>query len=183
MNADKAPRPDSKLKRLPEQRQEAIIELMMRPEMSLRQAVIELRKDGIVTSRRALSEFRKWWELKAQFNEDAMTVDTLLDELKQEMPKLTEEELDLIGNKTFSLQAIRNQDLKGFAKIRAAALKARSEKTKKELKERELALEERRVALLEQKAKQADETKKVLTNTALTPDQQRQRILEIFGHA
>jgi hypothetical protein len=49
------------------------------------------------------------------------------------------------------------------------------------LKAKKLELDERKVALLEQKAKQAEEAEKALGDSDLTPEQKQQRLRQIFG--
>jgi hypothetical protein len=49
------------------------------------------------------------------------------------------------------------------------------------LKAKKLELDERKVALLEAKAKQAEEAEKALGDSDLTPEQKQQRLRQIFG--
>ena len=119
------------LKTLPEERQAAIIEHMR--EHKLGETVTWLRDDGLVTSSAALSGFWSWWHLQQQFQEDESTTDTLLQQLKKEMPGISEEQLDDLGQRTFSLLSIRRQDLKGFVKVRGARFKAQIDAEKLKL--------------------------------------------------
>ncbi|HOP99128.1 MAG TPA: hypothetical protein PLK78_17055 [Verrucomicrobiota bacterium] len=83
----------------------------------------------------ALSQFLSWYSLQEQFRQDESTTEALLEELKREVPALTEEQLDELGQRTFSLLSIRRQDLEGFVAIRSARAKAEIEKAKLQLRE------------------------------------------------
>ncbi|HEV2692233.1 MAG TPA: hypothetical protein VG347_05000 [Verrucomicrobiae bacterium] len=94
-----------------------------------------LAQDGIETSHASLSDFYSWYPLQQQYRADEVTTDSLLEQLKAEVPGLTEEQLDELGQRTFSLLAIRNQDLSGFVTVRSAMTKAQLEKAKLKLRE------------------------------------------------
>jgi hypothetical protein len=53
---------------------------------------------------------------------DATTEEILLDQLGRPTPCLSDRQLDIIGQRTFSLQAIRALDLRGFVALRKLAL-------------------------------------------------------------
>ncbi len=129
------PRADAKLKRLPEDRQREIIERIKAPGETYKKVRAWLREDGIVTSDAALSYFWDWWHLQEQFRSDEATTEGLLEQLKAEIPLLSEEQLDDLGQRTFSLLAIRRQDLSGFVKMRSARTNAVLEREKLRLKE------------------------------------------------
>jgi hypothetical protein len=134
MSTPKKPRADAKLKTLPEERQHAVIEHMGAHKLSETRAW--LREDGVETSAAALSLFWEWWHLQQQFTQDAATTDTLLEELKRGVPGITEEELDELGQRTFSLLSIRRKDADTFVKVRSARSKAALEMEKLKLRER-----------------------------------------------
>lgn len=134
MSTPKKPRADARLKTLPEERQQAIIEHMGAHKLAETRAW--LLQDGLETSSAALSLFWDWWHLRKQFNQDAETASTILEELKRELPDLTEAELDDLGQRTFSLLAIRRQDANAFVKVRSARSKATLEIEKLKLRER-----------------------------------------------
>ena len=95
-----------------------------------------LGEDGIKTSDASLSDFFSWYPLQQQFRADEVTTESLLEQIKAEVQGLTEEQLDEIGQRTFSLLAIRRQDLEGFVNVRSARTKAQVEKAKLKLRER-----------------------------------------------
>jgi predicted DNA-binding ribbon-helix-helix protein len=136
MSASKKPRADSVLKTLPEERQREIIERMRAPEMTLAMMCAELRKDGVETSTSALSRFWEFWHLREGFRADEQTVEQLIEQLKAEIPGLSDEQLDQMGQRTFSLLALRKQDLEGFVSIRTAANVGKIEAAKLRLRER-----------------------------------------------
>jgi len=148
MNSRK-PRTDSPLKTLPEERQGEIVEYMKAH--SLPETVAWLRQDGLKTSRTALSDFWSWWHLSEQFRQDEVTTQSLLEQLKAEVPAMSEEQLDELGQRTFSLLSIRNQNLGGFVKVRSARSKAVLESEKLKLRERAEERMTRALGLQQQK--------------------------------
>lgn len=83
-----------------------------------------------------LSNIRERLELEDNFAEDGQTTESLLEQLKAEVPGMTEEQLDEIGTRTFTLLAIRRQDTKAFIKLRSARTQGEIEKAKLQLAER-----------------------------------------------
>lgn len=134
MSTPKKPRADARLKTLPEERQQQIIEHMGAHKLAETRAW--LRQDGVETSSAALSLFWDWWHLRKQFTQDEETAATILEELKREVPNLTEAELDELGQRTFSLLAIRRQDADAFVKVRSARSHAQLEIEKLKLREK-----------------------------------------------
>lgn len=129
----KKPRSDAKLKTLPEDRQREIYEKLKVE--SLASVRSWLRDDGIHVSLPALSSFFSWYQLTDQYAKDAETTETLLEQLKREVPVLSDAQLDELGQRTFSLLAIRNQDPDGFLKVRSARFKAEIEREKLRLRQ------------------------------------------------
>ena len=117
---------------MPEERQQAIAEYLR--DNSLGKAVDWLREDGVITSRTALSEFLSWYQLRRQLREDESTTDTIIEELKRELPGISDAQIDEFGQKTFSLLSIRRQDLEGFVSVRSAKAKAEIETAKLQLR-------------------------------------------------
>lgn len=130
---EKKPRCDSRLKNLPEERQGEIADYAA--EHGLVKCAAWLRDDGVATSKSALGEFLGWLQLRGQFREDESTAESLVEQLKKEVPALSEEQLDEMGQRTFSLLSIRRQDLGGFVKVRSARSKAVLEREKLKLRE------------------------------------------------
>lgn len=133
MSAREKPRGDAKLKRLPEERQAALFDYL--EHHTQEETLAWLKEDGVSTSKRALSEFYAWYSLQQQFAEDEATTDSLLQELKREVPEIKDEELDALGQRTFSLLSLRRQDLGGFLKVRGARFKGLVELEKLKLRQ------------------------------------------------
>ena len=125
---------DAKLKTLPAERQAAIWEHAR--DHKLQDVVTWLREDGVATSLRGVSEFLSWYQLQEQFRDDESTTEQLLEQLKKEVPGLSDAQIDELGQRTFSLLAIRRQDQAAFVEVRSARFKGEIEKEKLKLRER-----------------------------------------------
>ncbi len=95
-------------------------------------------KAGRKPSLATLSNIRDRIAMEETFRENEVTTETLLEELKREVPDITEAQLDEMGHKAFTLLAIRQQDAKGFVRLRSARTKAEIERAKLALREREV---------------------------------------------
>jgi hypothetical protein len=179
MSNSKKSRSDATLKVLPPARQSDIAEYARTH--SLAETVKWLAADGVKTSNASLSDFLSWYALSAQFRADEVTTQTLLDQLKAEVPGLTDAQLDELGQRTFSLLAIRNQDADTFVNVRSAMTRAQLEKAKLTLREKKLSQDERKIVLMEKKAAQADAAKGILENKELSQAQREARMREVFG--
>ena len=172
------PNANSVLKTLPESRQTEIADYAA--EHSLAATVKWLRDDGLQTNSSSLSEFLSWYGLQQQFRQDAQTTDAILEKLKTEVQGITDDQLDEVGQRTFSLLALRNKDLDGFVNIRSAKTRKELEVAKLKLRERKLEQDARKLALLERKAAAFDQAKEVVEST-LTPEEQKARLKEILA--
>lgn len=85
------------------------------------------------------------------FRADEATTDSIIEELKKDLPTLTDAQLDELGQRTFSLMAIRRQDLKGFVQLRSARTHAEIERAKLKLKERDQVRQEAALGLEREK--------------------------------
>jgi hypothetical protein len=118
------PRSDSRLKTLPEERQEQIAEYARGH--SLAETVTWLKEDGFVTSAAALSEWLSWYLLRDQLERNANTVESVLDELKRSRPDLTEAELFAAGQAFFSALAIEQRDAKSWKRTQDLRIKSQA---------------------------------------------------------
>lgn len=109
------PRADSKLKTLPEARQEQIAELLRAK--TLAEVKRELAQDGLKTSTAALSEFLSWWSLRQQFSETESQVEELLNLLREEQPGISEEKLFEHGQKVFAFLAMKEGSAKDWKRV------------------------------------------------------------------
>jgi hypothetical protein len=147
--SDRKPSSLSVLKTLPEERQAEIFARCNLPAKdgggyaNVRRWLAE---DGIKTSEAALSYWYTSWPLHIQKRQDESTTEELLGWLKENVQGITEEQLDELGQRTFSLLAIRDKDTDAFVKVRSARSKAALEKAK-------LALRQQAEARLAEQAK------------------------------
>ena len=141
---DRKPRGDSVLKTLPEPRQREIAEHGMAH--TLAETAAWLAKDGLQVSGYQLSTFLSWWRSQQFFGANDATAQAIRDQIAKEVQGLTDAELDELGQKAFSLLAIREENLDGFVKVRSAVSTAKFEALKLEIRQ---AAEER----LREKAK------------------------------
>jgi hypothetical protein len=121
----KKPRPDSRLKTLPEERQEAIADYARTHSLEDTVAWLADGSGGcpVVTSSAALSGFLSWWALEQQLSRNESTVETVLAQLKVTNPELTERQLSIAGQSFFSALALQNQDAKAWFLSQTLALK------------------------------------------------------------
>jgi len=118
------PRSDSRLKTLPEERQEQIAEFARAN--SLAATVVWLKEDGFVTSPAAISEWLSWYLLREQLARNQSTVESVLEELKQSRPDLTEAELFAAGQSFFSALAIEQRDAKSWKNTQDLRIKSQA---------------------------------------------------------
>lgn len=104
MDAARKPRPESKLKNLPESNQAAIAALLK--ETSLRAAEKQLRAQGIETSRSALSLFLRWWNARQEEARQLEIASKILAKMRSENPNLTTRELSDRARELFMVQAM-----------------------------------------------------------------------------
>lgn len=97
---------------MPEGRQADIFRYLQ--EHSIRDTVAWLARNGVETSRSALSEFFTWYDLNRQFRQNEETTKQVVDELKREVPNISDEQLDALAQRTFTLMCIRDEDAKTF---------------------------------------------------------------------
>jgi hypothetical protein len=142
--ADTKSRPDSKLKPLPEERQDEIAQFAL--EHSLDQTVHWLAESGLETSRPALSRFLSWYRLRQQMDRSEASIRELLSDLAQEDPTLTPERLHQLGNTFFAGLALEQQDPAAWymaqkISLRRAQLQLESQKHLDSLKAKKEAIE------------------------------------------
>ena len=164
------PRPDAKLKTLPDALQ---AELFARYQKQGGPAVLAWLKDThkVKSSAGALSNFSAWYPFSRPLEMSAKFADAFQASLKANPNlKFDAEQVSLAGQIAFEAQALQMQDLDGFVALR-----------KSRLKEMDQALTARRVALLEKKAEQADKAESVTRDETLTPAAREAKLKEIFG--
>jgi hypothetical protein len=178
MSAQKKTRSDSILGTLPEDRQAEIAEHAR--SHSLADTVAWLASYGIRISRSSLSDWLSAWVLRTQFRIAEQDTLQFMELLQRRQPNMPESEMQSWASEYFQMQAIKKDDPETFLAFATARHKARMDDLKLKQKEVSLQHDERRIKLLEQKAAQADAAKEVVASK-LTPEQQQNRLKEIFG--
>jgi hypothetical protein len=177
------PRSDSKLKTLPEDRQEQIVEWLMTPKSEgclggLKYAQAQLAADGLKVSPRALSEFWSWWRLRERFSSASERADQVEALLKEKNPNLSPEKIRELGQAVFTMEAVESQDRESYVALENLQLARQIAETKAKLEEEKLKLAERRVKVAERKL---DQLKGALTEGELSDKQRVQRMRQVFG--
>ena len=125
---------------------------------------------SIVTSVGSLSDFYSWYQLRQRFMEAESHVNQLSDMVKQSGLKVDAVALKDTMNSLFLSLASKSGDFETFE----AAFKLI-------LKQQDQELTMRRVALLEAKAKQAEDAAKIAGNADLTATEKEARMKQVFG--
>ena len=165
----KKPRGDSRLKTLPPAVQaELFTQCQGKGGYDAARAWL-LAEHNVKTSAGSLSNFFGWYPFS--LSATASYAQQFEAELKK-LPALREDaaQLSQLSQLGFEMLAMRTNDLEGYATLK-----------KIRLKEHEQSLTERRVALLEAKAKQADEAKQITDNAELSDAEKLARYKAIFG--
>lgn len=157
------PRSDSKLKTLPEDRQEQIVAWATSPKTDtcpggLQHAQEQLAQDGLKVSLRALSEFLSWSRLRSRFATADNRAQQVVELLKEKDPSLSPEKLRELGHALFTAEAISAEDPQTFVALERLDLDRRTARTRGEIEREKLKLANRRVRLLEANAATAKES-------------------------
>jgi hypothetical protein len=181
----KKPRSDSKLKGLPEDRQEQIIAWTRMPKSQsspggLQLAREQLAADGIAVSLRALSEFVAWWELQRRFTAASSRARQIEELMRKQDPSMDPERVRKLGQAVFTLEAVEASDPATYVKLENIRLSQDSLDAKVRIENKKIALAERRVRVAERKL---EDLKGILTDEALTPEQRELRMKQQFGLA
>lgn len=177
------PRSDSKLKTLPEERQEQIVAWARTQKTEdhpggLAYAREQLAADGLKVSMSTLSEFVSWYALQQRFAKAASRANQVADLLQQRNPDMEPEHVRKLAQSIFTLEALDSGDADTFVSLEHLKLSQDSARTKFSLEERKLALAERRVKVMERKL---DQLKGALTEGELSDEQRVQRMKQVFG--
>lgn len=154
MEPEKQPRPDAKLKNLPEADQEALWDWLhpsdpdaKRMTLDEAQAEVPLRW-GFTVSRSSLSEWRAWYALRRRMNAARERAEQTRLELIAD-GTLTPDAIEKAAQTVFTAESLDGGNVKAFVAL-----------AKLNLARRKLDQDERRIALLEKKASAYDELKK-----------------------
>lgn len=94
------------------------------------------KRVGQKPSLATLSNIRDRLEMEEESAEDASTVESIKEELRNEVAGISQAELDSFAQRTFSLLTVRRRDLEGYVRLRSAQTKGEIEKAKLELAQR-----------------------------------------------
>ncbi len=163
------PRSDAKLLNLAEGQQERII-VTLRAQGYEKTLAFCADSLNIKTSVGALNHFWNWWHSERLVTDSANFADQIVAALKK-TPNLDidDDKLTRIGQAVFEAQAIKREDAKTFIGLQKVRISKDAGKR-----------DERRIAVLEKKAKQADDASSVLNNSELSEEQKAARMREIF---
>lgn len=171
------PRPGDKLKTLPREVQD---ELMQLSEAGKSYDYIRewlAREFGLeIKSNSSLSEFRDFYLVRERYERSNSLAANITELLSKKLPQVPLEDLEKVGDAVFIAQSLHAQDAETFAMMRGVRQKDRSA----DIKERQVEIMERRLTLLE---KQAEKAKEAITSTTLTEAEKAARMKEIFGIA
>lgn len=126
-------RGDSVLKTLPAERQASIAEHAQAHKLA--ETVAWLKEDGLKVSSNQVSQFLSWYVLRQQLRQNASTVEALLEDLKQEQPDITPEQLDSAGQMFFTALSLEQKDTAAFVSVRSSRAKAILEMEKLKLRQ------------------------------------------------
>jgi hypothetical protein len=192
MSKPRKPRSDSKLKNLPEDVQDRIVDWCRND--SLQSACSRCASElhpPIKTTIQSLSEFLSWWKLQRTFRQADQFARTAMDELRREFPDAHPEKIAAAGQLFFTMQAANTNDADLFKELeylrvrkeeaannaRIAELKLSQKDRQLTQKDAEIALALRRVELLEKKLQDAQQA---LDDKSISAEEQAARIREIF---
>jgi hypothetical protein len=147
------PRSDSKLKLLPEERQDQIVGWAMEPKTDtcpggLKHALDQLAADGIKVSIRALSEFLSWYRLRQRFAAADSRARQVEEMLLEKDPSMSPEKVRELGQALFTLEAIDAGDAETFVSLESLKLAQDSAATKGKIEIEKLQLQRIRIEVM-----------------------------------
>ena len=189
MRAEKLIRADAKLKNLPEETLQDLWRLRHPEEggevITLEAIAVYVQRElGISIALSSLSSFYVWLDVRRRMEAQANLAEQLKYELAKN-PEVSEETIKRAGQKLFMAEGILQKDAKIFADmviIGQNDVKLRQNDQKIGLRKTIVELDQKRFALLERKARAADEAaeqmKLLKAGGKLLPDAERTAILD-----
>lgn len=174
MKEPKKPRADSKLKNLPDNVQEGMWQLLNPADAETKAYTLEdlgghvFDSHGISVGLATLSEWRSWYALKRRMEAAAERADQARLELAKD-PNISPADIERVAQTVFTAETLQAGDVEGYVRLAKLGLQRRA-----------LEQDERKLALLEAKAKQADEARGVSENAKLTPEEKASELKRIF---
>lgn len=153
------PRSDSRLKLLPDDRQEQIIEWCETPKSEtcvggLQFAREQLAADGVKVSVTTLSDFYSWYQLRRGYELAAEHAEQQKALMVEFDPSATDR-AEAFGDFVFLQEALKLKDPKAFVALGNLRENRKSRQLRERIDSRKLDLAERRVVLLEQRMAEA----------------------------
>ncbi len=139
------PRSDAKLKSLPQDRQDQVIEWCREGYEHARK---QLAADGLRVSIRALSEFFSWYRLKQRFEGADSRSQQIEELLRDKNPSMAPAKVREIGQTLFTLEAMESQDAQTFIGLERLKLDQDSAKFKAELEREKISISRKRLQLV-----------------------------------
>jgi hypothetical protein len=166
---ERAPRSDSILRNLPEERQDEILGYC---EAHTQKETLEwLATEDISISRAALSDWRGWYLARKAYKEREARIMAFMAAYKERDPSLTKRALAEMGEFLFNTLAIEREDVKTWS----AAQQVQIKRDDCKLRGKKMRLELRRYK------DQAARARDAVSNPTLTPKQREKRVKEILG--
>jgi hypothetical protein len=173
------PRSDSRLAALPENQKEVLERWIYEENLSYAEVSKRLHADfGVQSSPTAVRYHKEHLDqerILARVAINAQKANEIADAFQKNPAPVPQAVVKLVTQLAFE-EITRGTELDKEFIVKLTKLAVDSG-----LKAKKLELDERKVALLEQKAKQAEEAEKALTNTELTEEQKREKLFNIFG--
>jgi hypothetical protein len=172
-------RSDSVLDSLPSNQRETLERWLLEENLSIDAALDRLRLDfGVRSSRSAVGRFSQNAQQRRLLDKIAVNAgkaNEISEAFEKNPAPVPQAVVKLVTQLAFEEITKGNQlDKEFIVKLTKLAVDSG-------LKAKKLELDERKVALLEAKAKQAEEAEKALGDSDLTPEQKQQRLRQIFG--
>lgn len=169
------PRSDSKLKTLPEERQEQIVAWARTQKTEdhpggLAYAREQLAADGLKVSMSTLSEFVSWYALQQRFAKAASRANQVADLLRQRNPEMQPEQVRKLAQSIFTLEALDSGDAETFVNLEHLKLKQESAKTKAEFEREKIEISKRKLSLQEARNRAASAVQEAGKRLEVTPD-------------
>lgn len=178
-------RSDSRLGKLPEHQREVLKRWFFEENLSHEEVSKRCWLDfSVRVSPTAVREYRqhleverrelRWQERLASIAAGSQQANAINAEFNRHQGAFSSATVKLLTQESFEALVQGGWDPENLVKFTKLAIES-------ELKAKKLELDERRIALLEERAKQAEEAKQALGNEELSEEEKQQRLRQIFG--
>jgi len=169
------PRSDSKLKILPDDRQEQIFAWACTPKTEehpggLAYAREQLAADGLKVSMSTLSEFVSWYGLQQRFARAASRADQAMELARSRNPHMSPEAVRDLAQTVFTLEALDAKDPETFVSLEHLKLAQDSARTKAEFEREKIEISKRKLSLQEARTRAASAVQEAGKRLEVTPE-------------